>query len=172
MNILILCTIFFTKLSVSLCQIRDVENRAIIIGCTWILRNPPTKQTPPVSQGLFFVEASRSHSDTPHSVGLLWTSEWHDSETPSWQHATFTEIEIYPPGGIRIRSPSKRSAADLLFGLSVSVIGVSVDYLYDNPYLTAFPYGNGMVLHFYQQQESSTTKTVHKVINKRLKTYV
>ena len=34
-----------------------------------------------------------------------------------------------------------------------------------NPYPTAFPYGNGMVLHFYQQQESSTTKTVHKVIN-------
>ena len=34
-----------------------------------------------------------------------------------------------------------------------------------NPYPTAFPYGNGMVLNFYQQQESSTTKTVHKVIN-------
>ena len=32
--------------------------------------------------------------------------------------------------------------------------------------------GNGMVLHFYQQQESSTTKTVYKVINKGLKTYV
>ena len=41
-----------------------------------------------------------------------------------------------------------------------------------NPYPTAFPYGNGMVLHFYQQQESSTTKTVHNVINKGLKTYV
>ena len=41
-----------------------------------------------------------------------------------------------------------------------------------NPYPTAFPYGNGMVLHFYQQQESSTTKTVHKVINKGLKPYV
>ena len=41
-----------------------------------------------------------------------------------------------------------------------------------NPYPTAFPYGNGMFLHFYQQQESSTTKTVHKVINKGLKTYV
>ena len=40
------------------------------------------------------------------------------------------------------------------------------------PYPTAFPYGNGMVLHFYQQQESSTTKTVHKVINKELKAYV
>ena len=41
-----------------------------------------------------------------------------------------------------------------------------------NPYPTAFPYGNGMVLHFYQQQESSTTKTVHKVINKGLKANV
>jgi hypothetical protein len=41
-----------------------------------------------------------------------------------------------------------------------------------NPYPTAFPYGNGMVLHFHQQQESSTTKTVHKGINKGLKTYV
>ena len=46
------------------------------------------------------------------------------------------------------------------------------DVKYINPYSTAFPYGNGMVLHFYQQQESSTTKTVHKVINKGLKTYV
>ena len=44
--------------------------------------------------------------------------------------------------------------------------------VYINPYPTAFPYGNGMVLHFYQQQESSTAKTVHRVINKRLKTYV
>ena len=42
----------------------------------------------------------------------------------------------------------------------------------NNPYPTAFPYGNGMVLHFYQQLESSTTKTVHKVINKGLKAYV
>ena len=45
-------------------------------------------------------------------------------------------------------------------------------HVFHNPYPTAFPYGNGMVLHFYQQQESSTTKTVHKVINKGLKTYV
>ena len=43
---------------------------------------------------------------------------------------------------------------------------------YVNPYPTAFPYGNGVVLHFYQQQESSMTKTVYKVINKGLKMYV
>ena len=41
-----------------------------------------------------------------------------------------------------------------------------------NPYPTTFLYGNSMVLHFYQQQESSMTKTVHKVINKGLKAYV
>ena len=41
-----------------------------------------------------------------------------------------------------------------------------------NPYPITFPYGNGMVLHFYQQQESSTAKTVHKVINMGLTTYV
>ena len=49
---------------------------------------------------------------------------------------------------------------------------IRMDEAVINPYPTAFPYGNGMVLHFYQQQESSTTKTVHKVINKGLKTYV
>ena len=48
----------------------------------------------------------------------------------------------------------------------------SLRWRFFNPYPTAFPYGNGMVLHFYQQQESSTTKTVHKVVSKGLKTYV
>ena len=47
-----------------------------------------------------------------------------------------------------------------------------LSYMLFNPYPTAFPYGNGMVLHFYEQQESSTTKTVHKVINRGLKAYV
>jgi hypothetical protein len=36
---------------------------------------------PPVGWGLFFVEDSRSHSDTPHSVGLLWTGEQLSAET-------------------------------------------------------------------------------------------
>ena len=56
---------------------------------------------------------------------------------------------------------------DLLEGTERSS---SVDRI--NPYPTAFPYGNGMVPHFYQQQESSTTKTAHRVINKGLKAYV
>ena len=54
----------------------------------------------------------------------------------------------------------------------ISLSRFSTESQFVNPYPTAFPYGNGMVLHFYQQQESSTTKTVHKVINKGLKAYV
>jgi hypothetical protein len=37
-----------------------------------------------------FVEASRSNSDTPHSVGLLWTREQLVAETSTWQHTTVT----------------------------------------------------------------------------------
>ena len=56
---------------------------------------------------------------------------------------------------------------------SIWIVWIEVIFKYlINPYPTAFPYGNGMVLRFYQQQESSTTKTVHKDINKGLKAYV
>jgi len=37
--------------------------------------------TAPVGHGLLIVEDSWSHSDTPHSVGLLWTSDQPDAET-------------------------------------------------------------------------------------------
>jgi len=43
----------------------------------------------PVDQGLLIIEALRSHSDTPHSVGLLWTSDQPIAETSTWQHTTF-----------------------------------------------------------------------------------
>ena len=59
-----------------------------------------------------------------------------------------------------------------LLQLTITVYPYNVRIQTFNPYPTAFPYGNGMVLHFYEQQESSMTKTVHKVINKGLKTYV
>ena len=38
-----------------------------------------------------------------------------------------------------------------------------------NPYPTAFPYGSGMVLHFYQQKESNTTKLYTKSLIRDLK---
>jgi hypothetical protein len=56
-------------------------------------------QQPPVGQGLLIIEASRSHSDTPHSVGLLWTSDQPDAETPTWQHTTLTRDRHMTPVG-------------------------------------------------------------------------
>ena len=48
----------------------------------------PMAQQPPVGQGLLIIEASRTHSDTPHSVGLFWTRDRPDPETSTWQHAS------------------------------------------------------------------------------------
>jgi hypothetical protein len=65
----------------------------------------------PVSQGLFITVASRSHSDEPHSVGLLWTSDQPVAERPLPDNTTFTR-DIHAPGGIRAHNPIKRAAAD------------------------------------------------------------
>ena len=80
------------------------------------------------------------------------------------------EMFTYVPPVLTLGNSTFCAQRVYIFGM---VLITKSDYLFIiNPYPTAFPYGNGMVLHFYQQQESSTTKTVHKVINKRLKTYV
>ena len=48
-------------------------------------------QQPLVGQGLLFVHSWQSHSlDTPHSVGLLWTSDQPDAETWTWRPSTLT----------------------------------------------------------------------------------
>ena len=77
------------------------------------------------------------------------------------------EVRIIQPGAPQVGEPCIRP-----YSKSIPVPSFTHRNFLFNPYPTAFPYGNGMVLHFYQQQESSTTKTVHKVINKGLKTYV
>jgi hypothetical protein len=38
-------------------------------------------QQPLVGQGLLLIEPSRSHSETPHSVGLVWTNDRPVAET-------------------------------------------------------------------------------------------
>jgi hypothetical protein len=74
----------------------------------------PMAQQTPVGQGLLVIEASRSHSDTPHSVGLLWTSDRPDAVIFYLTHNTQKRQIALPPTGFEpgIRNPSKRSAAD------------------------------------------------------------
>ena len=71
-----------------------------------------TSQQPLVAQGLLlFIVSSRSHSDTQHSVGLLWKG--HQPETKplhdNTQHSQ--EPDINGPGGIRNHNSSKRATA-------------------------------------------------------------
>ena len=46
---------------------------------------------PLLGQGLLIIKASRSHSGTPHSVGILWTSDQRVAERSFWKHATFSK---------------------------------------------------------------------------------
>ena len=83
-------------------------------------------------------------------------------------------LKTYPVSNVSLEQWSISIRIHLLEGMLIPQTVTPTDNVtvHNNPYPTAFPYGNSMVLHFYQQQESSTTKTVHKVINKGLKTYV
>ena len=91
---------------------------------------------------------------------------------PSWEANRFVASQEIP------RNLWKPTVHYLIYKCSLTVPNLShypTSYFLKiplNPYPTAFPYGKVMFLHLYQQQESSTTKTVHKVINKGLKTYV
>jgi len=67
-------------------------------------------QQPPVGQGLLIIGASRSHSDTQHSVGLLWMSDQPDAVNSTRQHTTLTRDRQHASGGFRTRNPSKRAA--------------------------------------------------------------
>jgi len=47
-------------------------------------------QQPLQGQVLFIVQISRSHSDAPHSVRLLWTSDQPIADTSTCKHTTIT----------------------------------------------------------------------------------
>jgi len=82
----------------------------------WIALTPSfpllsTAQQPLVGQGLLIVEVSRSHSDTPHSVGLLWTSDRPYAKTYAWNRTTITRDrqQCPPAAGFEPAIPATRS---------------------------------------------------------------
>jgi len=89
--------------------------RYVVVGCNrFQLRSQFffVDTQPLVSHGLLITESSRSYSDTPHSLGLLRTSDKPEAETSTWLHIILTR-DIYPcPGGFRSHNSSKQAAAD------------------------------------------------------------
>jgi hypothetical protein len=55
----------------------------------------PVAQEPKSGLGRLLLEVSRSHSDTPHSVGLLWTSDQSVAETSTRQHRNTHKGQTY-----------------------------------------------------------------------------
>ena len=73
---------------------------------------PPMAQYPLMGQGFLINEASRTHSDAPRPVGLLWASDQPDTQTSTLQYTTLTRDRHPCPDRIRTHNPSKRAAAD------------------------------------------------------------
>jgi len=68
------------------------STKIIMYHCTFF----NMAQQPAVGQGLLIIEDSWSHSDIPHAVGLLWTSDEPDAETSTWQNTKLTTDISYP----------------------------------------------------------------------------
>jgi len=61
--------------------------------------------TAPCGLGPSHCQGLRLHSDTPQSVGLLWTSYQPVAKNSTWQKATLT-TEFHSSSGIRTRNPA------------------------------------------------------------------
>jgi hypothetical protein len=70
-------------------------------------QQPPSGPGPPHYRGFTI-----TLGHTPHSVGLLWTSDQPDTETSTCQYITLTRDRHPYLSGIRTRNPSKRSTVD------------------------------------------------------------
>ena len=60
---------------------------------TWMLvflSFPPIAQQAILDQDIHTGEPSRSHSDIPHFIGILWLSDQPATATSTWQHTTLT----------------------------------------------------------------------------------
>jgi hypothetical protein len=71
-----------SQLATGILWVRSMELASCLPTGNWdfMIPHPPMAQHPPVDEVLIIV-ASRSHSDTPHSGGLLWSSDQPDAET-------------------------------------------------------------------------------------------
>jgi hypothetical protein len=69
-----------------------------------------------VSEGLFIIEATRSPSDTPQSVGLHWTSDCPSQRPLPDNKQCPQETDIHAAGGIGTCNPREREASDPRLG--------------------------------------------------------
>ena len=80
-------------------------------------------QQPIVGQGVLITEVSRSHSDTPHSVGILWMSN-HPTQRPlpDKTHTPTNKQTSMPPRGFEPNFPPSELPQTLYVGLDCNCV--------------------------------------------------
>ena len=86
--------------------------------------------TPPVGQGLLIIKDSLSHSHTPQSVGLLWTSDQPEAQASTRQHTTLTtDKHPCPPVGFEPTIPASERPQTHALDCSATGIGIHSEFL-------------------------------------------
>jgi hypothetical protein len=80
----------------------------------------------PVGLDLLIVEAPRSYSDTPHSAGLLWTSDQPDAKTSNWQHITLKRDGYPLPARLKPATPGNERPQTQALDRTAAGIGIFV----------------------------------------------
>ena len=97
-----------------------MSGRKLLDPTTYVADRPSWRDSPspPVVEDF---EASRSYSDTPHSIGLLWTSHQQDAETSIYPHTTLTTS--MPPAGFGPAVPANERPQTHILERAATAIG-------------------------------------------------
>jgi hypothetical protein len=125
-------------------------------------------QQPLTGQGLHIIEDSRSYSDTPHSVGLLWASDKPDAGTSTDNTQRSKQIRHPRSRWIRTWNPSKRAFTVLrqyrlegaafvryIFELFIIVTGPKMEYLLHNREISMSQNVNRVIMSWFNHDTVS-----------------
>jgi hypothetical protein len=112
-------------------RVGEIDGRNLVISCNKtsstiiiiIIIIISTARQPIVVQGVLIIDVSRLHSDTPHSVGLLWMSDQPDKETFTWQHTHHYKETTIPPRGFEPTVLASKPPQAYAFDWMATVIG-------------------------------------------------
>ena len=80
-----------------------------------------------VGLGLLIVDVTRSHSDTPHSAGLLWSSDRPVAETT---HNIRNRQTFIPPTGFEPAIPASQRPQNHAIDRAATGIGFSINCIF------------------------------------------
>jgi hypothetical protein len=112
---------------------------------------------PLVSLGRLLIKPARSHSDTPHSIGLLWTSDRPVEETSIWQHnthkrQTFTSPAGFDPAILASERPQTHT-------LNRAATGIGRDTLHSYTFTEFLPWSSGQKIQAVTSSKKSCNIT-------------